>query len=186
VVVLLLPSCGYHLKGTYIRLPEGVRTITIGEIANKSREFGLEKNLAFALQREVYARGVLTLVEPPDVGDAVLTGSIRRFTANPVAFDAQDEAIQYEANLVVALTLKREYDGAILWEAKEMHAFDEYSVRASTVITSSSQFQRGTVDRADLEGMTNIQLAESEKRSAIERLVASVVRDAHDRMLEDF
>jgi hypothetical protein len=54
------------------------------------------------------------------------------------------------------------------------------------VITSSSQFQRGTVNPADLNAMTNIQLAESEKRLAIDRLIATVVRDAHDRMLEDF
>src|SRR5262245_46186309 len=96
VFAFLLPACGYHLKGTYVRLPEGVRTVTIGEIANKSREFGLEKNLAFAFQREVYARGVLQLVEAPQAADAMLTGSIRRFTVQPVAFDAQDEAIQYE------------------------------------------------------------------------------------------
>lgn len=186
LAALSLTGCGYHLKGTYIRLPEGVRTVTIGEIDNKSREFGLEKNLAFAFEREVYARGVLQLVEAPGVADAVLTGSIRRFSAIPVAFDAQDEAIQYEADLVVALKLRRESDGAILWEANELQAFDEFSVRASTVITSSSQFQRGTVDQADLNAMTNIQLAESEKRLAIDRLIASVVRDAHDRMLEDF
>jgi hypothetical protein len=179
-------SCGYHLKGTYVRLPEGVLTLSIGEIKNQSREFGLEKNLAFAFEREVYARGVLRLVEAPHIADAVLTGSIRAFSARPVAFDAQDEAIQYEAGLVVALTLRRESDGAMLWQAAELEAFEEYSVRASTVITSSSQFQRGTVDPADLGAMTNIQLAESEKRLAIDRLVATVVRDAHDRMLEDF
>jgi hypothetical protein len=182
----MLSGCGYRLKGTYIRLPEGVRTVTIGEIDNKSREFGLEKNLAFAFEREVYARGVLRLVEASAAADAVLTGTIRRFSANPVAFDAQDEAIQYEADLVVALKLRRESDGAILWQTNELQAFDEYSVRASTVITSSSQFQRGTVNRADLDAMTNIQLAESEKRLAIDRLIATVVRDAHDRMLEDF
>jgi hypothetical protein len=159
--------------------------LTIGEIDNKSRS-SVREEPAFALEREVYARGVLQLVDPPDVGDAVLTGTIRRFSASPVAFDAQDEAIEYEADLVVALKLKRESDGAVLWQSNELRAFEEFSVRASTVITSSSQFQRGTVDTPDLSAMTNIQLAESEKRLAIERLVATIVRDAHDRMLEDF
>lgn len=186
LLLAALAGCGYHLKGSYVRLPEGVRTITIGDISNKSREFGLEKNLAFALEREVYARGVLQLVESPDTGDAVLTGTIRRFSIRPVAFDAQDDAIQYEADLVVALKLRRDSDGAILWEADALQAFEEYSVQASTVIVSSSQFQRGTVDKNDLDAMTNIQLAESEKRLAIDRLVATIVRDAHDRMLEDF
>jgi hypothetical protein len=77
LAALLLSGCGYRLKGTYIRLPEGVRTVTVGEIANKSREFGLEKNLAFAFEREVYARGVLRLIESPGVADAVLTGTVR-------------------------------------------------------------------------------------------------------------
>jgi hypothetical protein len=185
-ILLLFPGCGYHFSGSRSMLPEDVRTLSVGEITNASRQFGLEKNLAFALEREVYVRGQLRLVEAPEVGDAVLSGSIRSFSIRPVAFDSRDEAIQYAADLRVDLTLRRQADGTVLWKASGLEAFEEYSVRASTVITSSSQFQRGTLNRNDLDAMTDIQLAETEKRLAIERLLESVVRDAHDRMLEDF
>lgn len=185
-LLILLSACGYHFSGTRAAFPDDVRTLSVGAITNSSRQFGLEKSLAFALEREVHARGQLRLVEAPEVGDAVLSGAIRSFSIRPVAFDSRDEAVQYEADLRVDLTLRRQADGAVLWKASGLEAFEEYSVRAATVITSSSQFQRGTLNTEDLDAMTDIQLAETEKRLAIERLLESVARDAHDRMLEDF
>ena len=178
--------CGYHLIGTQTTLPAGVRSVSIGAIENRSREFGLDKTLAFALEREVYLRGVVRLEEQPNAGDAVLSGTIRTFRTRPVAFDARDEAIEYEAELIVDLELRRQSDGEVLWEAPGLQELEDYRVRVNIVVPSSSQFQRGTLNLEDLRQLTDIQLAETEKHLAIERLIRSVVRDAHDRMLEDF
>ncbi|OFV86671.1 MAG: hypothetical protein A3J75_01080 [Acidobacteria bacterium RBG_16_68_9] len=178
--------CGYHLVGTQRTLPAGVRSVGVGTIENRSREFGLDKTLAFAFEREVYRRGVLRLAEEPGAGDAVLTGTIRAFRTRPVAFDAQDEAVEYETEMIVDLLLRRQSDGVVVWEGSELQAWEEYSVRVGIVVPSTSQFQQGTLDLNDLQQLTDIQLAETEKRLAIERLVESIVRDAHDRMLEDF
>jgi hypothetical protein len=172
--------------GTQVSPPAGVRSLSVGTIENRSREFGLEKTLAFALEREVYRRGILRLSEKEAEGEAVMVGTVRSFVTRPVAFDAQDEAIQYEAELTVDLRLRRQDDGAVIWEAPGLHAIEDYTVRADRVVPSTSQFQQGTLDFRDLEGLTDIQLAETEKRLAIERLVEEVVRDAHDRLLEDF
>ena len=51
---------------------------------------------------------------------------------------------------------------------------------------SSSQFQQGTLDFNNLAELSDIQLAETEKRLAIDRMVRSIVRDVHDRILDDF
>jgi hypothetical protein len=74
----------------------------------------------------------------------------------------------------------------ILWKASGLQAIEEYSVVQALVVPSSSQFQKGTLDLDDLAKLTDIQLAETEKRLAIDRLVGTLVTDVHDRILDDF
>lgn len=186
LAALAASSCGYRLAGMQVRVPGGIHSVSVGAFENRSREYGLDRSLAFALEREIYRRGFLRLVEDPNGGEAVLTGTIRGFSTRPVAFDAQDEALQYEAQMIVDVALTRRSDGAVLWEASGLRAIEEYSVAQRIVVPSSSQFQRGTLNFEDLGHLTDIQLAETEKRLAIERLVGSIVNDVHDRMLDDF
>jgi hypothetical protein len=187
-VVLLLSGvgCGYRLAGSNATAPGDIRSLSVGTFENESREFGLDRRLTFALEGEFYRRGLLRVVEDPDGGEAVLSGTIRSFTTRPVAFDSRDEALQYEAELTLDAELKRRIDGVILWKASGMTAIEDYVVARSVVVPSSSQFQRGTLDLDDLDALTNIQLAETEKRLAIKRLLGSIVVDLHDRLLDDF
>lgn len=184
--LLVCCGCGYRLAGTVNEVPGEIRSLSVGPFRNRSREFGLDRRLEFALEREFYRRGLLRVVEDPDRGEAVLTGTIRAFTTRPVAFDAQDEALEYEAELTLDAQLERRVDGAILWKASGMTAIEDYVVTQSVVVPSSSQFQRGTLDLNDLDALTDIQLAETEKRLAIDRLVGSIVADLHDRLLDGF
>lgn len=186
VACLWLSGCGYHLAGTVSALPPDVQSVSVGKIENRTREFGLEKNLAFAFEREFLRRGMVKVMSDPGAGDAVISGTIRRFDTLPVAFNSNDQALQYQATLLVDLTLRRQRDGAVLWSVRGLRELDEYNVAANVVITSSTQFQRGQLNPTDLERLSDIQLAETEKRLAIERLLTAAVRDAHDQMLEGF
>jgi len=183
---LVFPACGYQLAGTQLRLPEGVHSVYVGSFENRSREFGLDRQVAFAFEREFHRRGVFRVEENPEAGDSVLTGTIRSFAARPVAFDAEDEALVYEAELTLDVALRRRDDDAALWEVSGLQEVEDYSVAAAIMVPSTSQFQRGTLSVGDLQRLTDIQLAETEKRLAIERLVRSLVRDVHDRILDDF
>lgn len=186
LLVLLPLACGYRLAGTQLQLPEGVHSVHVGEFENRSRQFGLDRQVSLAFEREFHRRGVLRVAEEPGAGDSELSGVIRSFSARPVAFDAEDEALEYEAELVLDVALRRRSDGALLWEASELQEVEDYSVAARIVVPSSSQFQRGALAVGDLRRLTDIQLAETEKRLAIERLVSSLVQDVHDRILDDF
>jgi len=65
---------------------------------------------------------------------------------------------------------------------------DEYSASARVVVSSSSQFQQDTLDAANIQDaqFSNIQLAETERRQAITRLLRQAVRDVYNQMVEDF
>jgi hypothetical protein len=187
-LLLMLAGCGYHLAGEKIALPEDVHSISVGRIQNRSREQGLEKSLAFAIEREVHIRQRFRMEEDPGGGDAVLTGTIRDVLVRPVAFDANDQAVQFEIAVVMDLRLTRHDDGHVLWQIRGLRETDEYSASARVVVTSSPQFQQGTLNATDLQNpeFSNIQLAETERRQALTRLLTQVARDVYNQMVEDF
>jgi hypothetical protein len=184
----VLCGCGYHLAGERIGLPDDVRSISVARLANRSRERGLEKTLGFAMEREIHERGQFHMEEEPGAGDAVLSGTIRELTIRPVAFDANDRAVQYQIALTVDLALTRQRDGRVLWQVRGLREIDEYSATAQVVVTSSSAFQQGTLDAGDIQNpeFSNIQLAETERRRAIARLLSQAVRDVYNQMVEAF
>jgi hypothetical protein len=165
-----------------------VHSISVGTLTNKSREHGLEKTLAFAIEREIHERGHFHMEEDPAGGDAVISGTIRDVHVRPVGFDQNDQAVQYEIAMTVDLYLTRQSDGKVLWEVRGLRETDEYSTNSTVVVTSSSQFQQGTLDASNVGNtqLTNIQLAETERRHAITRLLSQAVRDVYNQMVENF
>jgi outer membrane lipopolysaccharide assembly protein LptE/RlpB len=184
---LLVIGCGYHLAGTN-GLPEDVHSLHVGTITNDSREHGVEKTLAFAFEREIHERGQFRMEQDAGAGDAVLSGTIRDVRFRPVGFDSNDQAVQYEIALIVDLTLTRQRDGRVLWHVKGLRETDEYSASQDVVVTTSSQFQQGTLDAVNLQNpqLGKIQLAETERQRAITRLLRQAVRDVYNQMVEDF
>ena len=77
-------------------------------------------------------------------------------------------------------------DGEVLWRGNGIYAVDAYSVSTDTVVPTSSRFQRGRINFEALDDLTPIQLAETERRQALQRLLESIVRDVHDRIMDDF
>ena len=188
LLCLLLAGCGYHFAGEQVGLPEDVHSVSLGRIENRSREYGLEKSLAFALEREVHIRRHFRMEEDPAGGDAVLSGTIRDVRVRPVAFDANDQAVQFEIAVVLDLTLTRHGDGHVLWHVHGLRETQEYSASSQVVVTSSSQFQQGTLDATNVQNaqLSNIQLAETERREAMMRLLTQAARDVYNQMVEDF
>jgi hypothetical protein len=183
----LLGGCGYAIVGSQTtHVPGDIHSVAVGTFTNRSRQEGLDKTLAFAVEREFYQRGALTVRESKGEGEAVISGTIREFKIRPVSFNQQDEALQYEAKLVLDVVLIRQSDGSVLWKGNNMQSVEDFSVNRQTVVPSSSQFQQGTLDFDNLAQLTDIQLAETEKHLAIDRMMRAIARDVHDRILDDF
>jgi len=188
LALVVLTGCGYHLAGEQRGLPDDIHSLSVGTVVNRSQEYGLEKTLAFAFEREIHERGHFQLIEDPAGGDAVLTGTIRDIRVRPVAFDANDQAVQYQLTVILDLTLTRHSDGQVLWHVRDLSELDEYSVSSNVVVTSSATFQQSTLNASDVQNpqFTHIQLAETERRRALTRLLKQAVRDAYNQMVEAF
>ena len=181
-------GCGYHFAGEQVGLPADIHSLSVGKLVNRSREHGLEKTLAFALEREIHERGHFRMIEDPGGGDAVVSGTIRELRVRPVAFDANDIAVQYEIALILDFTLTRKDGGQVLWHVHGLEESDQYSASPNVVVTNSPQFQKSALNASDVLNpeFTAIQLTETERRRAITRLLGQAVRDVYNQMVENF
>lgn len=185
LLMLSLPACGYQFAGAVTRLPPEIRTISLGPLQNTTREVGLEKAMLESLEDEITGRGRLEIV-PVGQGDVALSGFIRAYTTRAVAFNSQDEALQYQASVIVDLELRRRDTGKVLWRARGLREVQDYGAVPGVVVTSSSQFQKSTLKPEDLARFTDIQLSEGQKREANERLLETLARSIYNQMMEDF
>jgi hypothetical protein len=186
LATLAATSCGYGFAGHGRSFESDIRTIGVEAFTNVTREHGVEKRLALAIEREFTIRGPLRVAPVPAEGDLVLTGSVRSVFDRPVAFNQDDEVLIYQTLLALDLQLRRRTTGELVWEARDLRHVEDYASVASVIVTSSADFRGSTLDARDLGDFTDIQLAESRRRRALDRLVSELARDVYDQIMEDF
>ncbi len=184
--VLMVWGCGYHFSGGGRTFAPELRTIGVEALENDTREAGLEKRVALAIEREFAMRGPFRIAAAPSAGDVVLSGTLRQAVDRPVAFNSKDEVLTYQTILDLDLELRRRDTGALLWQAKGLRQTGDFESVASVIVTTSSDFRSSTLNAEDLGAFTDIQLAESRRRQTIDRLLQSLAHDVYDQIMEDF
>jgi len=184
-VAMLVAGCGYRLAGTGTNVPKTARTISIEGFRNASREKGLEIELQRAIEQEFRRRGDLEVVDPGE-GDLVLTGSIRRFWSNPVAFSATLEAVQFQSNLLVSLKLSERATKTVLYQNPGLTETTDFGALTGTVVAASPRFQEDTINARDLVNFTNVQIGESRRRAALSQLIEQTAREVYLYTVEAF
>jgi hypothetical protein len=186
LAALCVAGCGYGFgRGGRVFAPE-LRTLGVEALSNDTREAGLEKRIALAIEREFAMRGPFHIASTPDEGDLLLSGAVRQAVDRPVAFNSKDEVLTYQTVLALDLELRRRDTGALLWQAKGLRETGDFETVASVIVTTSSDFRRSTLNAEDLGAFTDIQLAESRRRETLDRMLRSLAHDVYDQIMEDF
>lgn len=186
LAALCAAGCGYRFgSGGRAFAPE-LRTIGVEALANDTREAGLEKRVALAIEREFAMRGPFRIAATPAEGDLLLSGSLRQAVDRPVAFNSKDEVLTYQTVLALDLELRRRDTGALVWQTKGLRETGDFETVASVIITTSSDFRRSTLNAEDLGAFTDIQLAESRRRETLDRMLRTLARDVYAQIMEDF
>jgi hypothetical protein len=185
VALALAAGCGYRFAGGGRVFAPELRTIGVRTLANETREVGVEKRLAMAIEREFVLRGPLRVAKP-DEGDLVLSGTVKTAEDRPVAFNREDEVLIYQTVLALDLDLRRRDTGKLVWQVRGLRVADDYETVASVIVTTSSDFRKSTLNPADLGGFTDIQLAETRRRETLERMIGNLARDVYEQIMEDF
>ena len=184
----LLPSaflssgCGYHLAGAG-NLPQGIQRVSFAAFDNATLEDGIEKEFQWALEREFRNHGGMTVTED---GEGIVHVVLQRLDLRPLSFDRRDQVLEYEAAVVFDISLTHRDSGQIVWQANSLRVTSDYSAIPQVVVTTSPEFQRGTLNPEDLRGLTDIQFSETQRRTAMDRLFAAAAREVYFRLGDNF
>ena len=187
-LVLLLAGmgCGYGFSAKGEAFPKDVQKVFVEGLVNRTREVGVEGDVTAALKNELRQKGQLRLVTQLDQADAIISGVVRSYDSRTVGVNRNDEALQYELTMVLDMTLRRRAPDEVLWRTQGIRFAEVYSGSRGAVVTTSSEFKSRPLNAADVPRFTDVQLTETLKREAHDRLMGEAARDMLQRMLEMF
>ncbi|MGH7784783.1 MAG: LPS assembly lipoprotein LptE, partial [Candidatus Binatia bacterium] len=177
----LVSACGYQFSSRSDAFPKDIRTVYVEPFINRTRDVGLDKELTSALRSEFYRRGDLRVVDQIDQADAIITGVVRGFESHVASVNRKDEVLQYETAMTVDASLRRREPNEILWRTQGSRFSEVHSGSRAAVVTTSSEFKSGTLNASDVRRMTDIQLTETENRSARSQLIERFAQELHQR-----
>jgi hypothetical protein len=186
VSLALQSGCGYRFTADSSLLPKDARTIYIESFVNRSRDVGLEKELATAMRSEFYRRGPLRVVDQPDLADVIVSGVIRPLENTVASVNGYDEVLQYLAAMTVDMSLRQRETGAILWRGEAIRLNEFYAGSRAAVVPTSSEFRTGTLNTSDVRRLTDIQLTEAERKQTRTQLMERFAKELHQRVMEMF
>lgn len=186
LLVLVVDGCGYQFVGQSSLLPKDARTIYVEPFINRSRDIGIEKELTTATRGQFYRYGELRVVDSSEQADVILSGVIRSLDSSVSSVNRNNEVLQYEAVMILDVTLRRRAPDEILWRGQNLRLNQVYAGSRAAVVTTSSEFATQTLNTSDVRRMTDIQLTEAERSKVREDLMEQFARDLRERIVEAF
>jgi hypothetical protein len=186
LLLLVGMGCGYGFSAKGEAFPKDVQKVFVESLVNRTREVGVEGDVTAALKNELRQKGQLRLVTQLDQADAIVSGVVRSYDSRIVGTNRHDEALQYELTMVLDMTLRRRAPDEVLWRTQGIRFAEVYSGSRGAVVTTSSEFKSRPLNAADVPRFTDVQLTETLKREAHDRLMERAARDMLQRLLEMF
>jgi lipopolysaccharide assembly LptE-like protein len=104
LVIGSILGCGYTLVGSTATTSRRRISLAVTPFLNHTREPGLESHMTTALRQAIVQSHTFTLATATTASQRV-EGIIRRFRIYPLAFDENDNALQYRLEAVVLIRL---------------------------------------------------------------------------------
>ena len=182
----LQSSCGYRFAADSSLLPKDARTIFIEPFVNRSRDVGLEKELASAMRSEFYRRGPLRVVDQSELADVIVSGVIRTLETTVASVNGFDEVLQYLSAMTVDMSLRQRETNVVLWRGDAIRLNEYYAGSRAAVVPTSSDFRTGTLNTSDVRRLTDIQLTEAERKDTRNQLMERFAKELYQRVMETF
>ncbi len=159
IVCIFLCACGYRFSGSG-NLPNGVRSINIQILENRTAETGVETIFTNDLIYE-FTRKKKAVLTSSEKADAILTGVIVSLRTEGIAHKGQHTSLERRIEAIVNLKLTNS-DGGAIWSATGVSENQAYSV---------------TSDKEETE---------RNKRVAIEVVSKKIAEKIYNSLTDDF
>jgi hypothetical protein len=168
VLVLATSGCGYALAGRGSFLPDYIRIVGIPQLANHSAFFQVEQILTEKIRTEFIGRGRYTVVPTAEGADAVVTGTVRSITVQPIGFTEQQLASRYQFTLNMSIDFTDARTNQVLWSNANLVFREEYEL--------------GIRSNVEVDAATFL----SQERTSFDRISDDVARTVATAILEAF
>ncbi len=99
VVMLAHLGCGYALVGRGTNIPDDINSVYLEAFENETRRAEVEQFVTQAIADELLTRRRFSLSSSVLESDAILSGAVSQFRVQPVAFDRDGRATEYEITI---------------------------------------------------------------------------------------
>jgi len=161
ILLFMVLGCGYKVMGRGGQFPEGITSLAIGPLENKTKEANLGAIFVSALRREFIFRREVEIVSEKKA-DASLQGTITSLTVRSLAYDEEARATEYRVTIALDLLLVSQGSNEILWRGDGITGSEEYI--------------------AD----TNVIVEEGRKNSAIRKIADDLAEEIYIKIKERF
>jgi outer membrane lipopolysaccharide assembly protein LptE/RlpB len=131
-------GCGYHIMGKGGEFPEGITSLAIIPLENKTKEPNLASIFTSALRREFIFRREVEIVAE-EKAEATLQGSITSVSIVSTAYDSQGRATEYDITVTLDLRLIRRGNNAILWKGNKIAATWHYKASLDVMVNEGNK-----------------------------------------------
>ena len=128
---LAAAGCGYTLVGRASNIPDDVRRVFLQPLGNTTTRVQVDQLLSRALADELVTRQRFAVLSSAEGADAEIAGSVEGFVVNPVSFDADGRATEYEISITAKMVFRRLAPEQVLWENDRYVFRDSYQLEAS-------------------------------------------------------
>jgi len=130
VLLFLLSSCGYHLRGRPPGFSPEWRSIYVEIFRNRTSETRAGVLLSEALRERFARSGFLRLADSPQGADLILSGEIRRLAVGGVSYNRYTETLERRLSVELRAEL-RDRQGRILWRNTRLTRYETYPVEGT-------------------------------------------------------
>jgi outer membrane lipopolysaccharide assembly protein LptE/RlpB len=131
--LLAASGCGYALVGRGSSVPADVREVYLAPLENRTQRTQVEQVLTRAVADELVTRRSFTVTASAEGADAQIAGAVLGFDVNPVSFDQNGRATEYE--IVITAQVRFARVGAepddVLWKNDRYLFRESYPVEVS-------------------------------------------------------
>jgi outer membrane lipopolysaccharide assembly protein LptE/RlpB len=131
-------GCGYHVMGKGETFPEGITSVAIVPLENRTTEPNLTSIFTSALRREFIIRRDVEVV-PEEQAEAWLQGSITDINVGSSAYDIQGRATEYDITVTLGLRLIRRSNNAVLWKGDKIAGTWHYNASYDVIVNEGNK-----------------------------------------------
>ncbi len=131
-LTLLSFGCGYSVAGHADTLPKDIKTIAIPAFGNATTLYTLANSLPADITREFISRTHYQIVTNPEAADAVLKGTIIRYSSFGTTLDPTNgRASSAAIGATIVLSLTDRATGKVIY-SRTLEEHDHYEVSPDT------------------------------------------------------